>query len=88
MVPILACKSVHVSPVYFHKKEQSCIAITVPFNDVVLVVTGTSCSRMEVRRESDFKLNLDSKENNIFPHCSDALISQFTYSKISAGENA
>ncbi|GFV92946.1 uncharacterized protein TNCV_1693391 [Trichonephila clavipes] len=42
--------------------EPSCTTVTVSFNGVFLVVTGTWRSP-KIRRESDCKLNLDSSES-------------------------
>ncbi|GFV08742.1 uncharacterized protein TNCV_2488141 [Trichonephila clavipes] len=49
--------------------EPSCTTVTVSFNGVHLVVTGTWRSPYFVRRESDCKLNLDSSENITQEHC-------------------
>ncbi|GBM33018.1 hypothetical protein AVEN_263507-1 [Araneus ventricosus] len=49
--------------------EPSCTTVTVSFNGVLLVVTGTWCSPWKVRRKSDCKLNLDSSENITQDHC-------------------
>ncbi|GFY34164.1 uncharacterized protein TNCV_2504671 [Trichonephila clavipes] len=50
-------------------REPSCTTVTVSFNGVLLVVTGTGALHIKVRRESDCKLNLDSSENITQDQC-------------------
>ncbi|GFW12812.1 uncharacterized protein TNCV_3885221 [Trichonephila clavipes] len=54
---------------YSSSNEPSCTTVTVSFNGVLLVVTGTWRSHIKVRRESHCKLNLDSSENITQDHC-------------------